>query len=155
MAHVVVQNFDAAKELIKRGSLSADDKAILGSYPQETYHHKDSPVSKQDHGQFLDSTYKCCHTHIYTNTYIYVVTQGGQDQYKEGEFNLLFYAIKTRNHDAFEVVLPKSDVLWQNSIGMLFSRRPKNIVHLSMISKIMCEICYNQYTCKFSPELLI
>ena len=75
------------------------------------------------------------HTHIYTNTYIYVVTQGGKDENKEGEFNLLFYAIKTRNHDAFEVVLPKSDVLWQNSIGVLFSlqkesRRPKNFVQL-------------------------
>ena len=55
-SHIVVQSFAAAKELIKRGSLSADDKAILGSYPQETYHHKDSPVSKQDHGQFLDCT---------------------------------------------------------------------------------------------------
>ena len=67
--------------------------------------------------------------------HINVVTQGGKDEYKEGEFNLLFYAIKTRNHDAFEVVLPKSDVLWQNSIGVLFSlqkesRRAKNFVQL-------------------------
>ena len=46
-SQIVVQSFAAGKELIKRGSLSADDKAILGSYPQETYHHKDSPVLKQ------------------------------------------------------------------------------------------------------------
>ena len=49
---------------------------------------------------------------------IYVVTQGGKDESKEGEFNLLFYAIKTRNHDAFAVVLQKSDFRWQNSIGV-------------------------------------
>ena len=46
-SQILVQSFSAAKELIKRGSLSADDKVILGSYPQETYHHKDSPVLKQ------------------------------------------------------------------------------------------------------------
>ena len=49
---------------------------------------------------------------------IYVVTQGGKDESKEGEFNLLFYAIKTRNHDAFTEILPKSNVSWQNSIGV-------------------------------------
>ena len=46
-SQIVVQSFEAGKELIKSGILSADDKAILGSYPQETYQHKDSPVRKQ------------------------------------------------------------------------------------------------------------
>ena len=55
----------------------------------------------------------------------HVVTQGGKDESKEGDFNLLFYAIKTRNDGAFAVVLPKSDVRWQNSIGvfLLFTKR--------------------------------
>ena len=44
---ILVQSFTAAKEFVKRGSLSADDKAILASYPQETYQHNDSPVSKE------------------------------------------------------------------------------------------------------------
>ena len=43
------------------------------------------------------------------------LSQGGKD---EGEFNLLFHSIKTKNQDAFEIVLPKSKVGWTNSIGM-------------------------------------
>ena len=46
-SQIVAQSFAAAKELIKSGSLSADEKAILGSYPPETYQHKDSPVLKK------------------------------------------------------------------------------------------------------------
>ena len=109
-SQILVQSFTAAKELIKRGSLSADDKVILGSYPQETYHHKDSPVLKQT-SWFLDCTNLLSH-------FVHVDTQGGKDESKEGEFNLLFYAIKTRNYDAFTEILPRSDVSWQNSIGV-------------------------------------
>ena len=36
---------------------------------------------------------------------------------KEGEFNLLFYAINARNKDAVSIILPKSGVDWQNSSG--------------------------------------
>ena len=90
---IVVQSFKAAKELIKRGSLSPDDKAILESYPAETYQHKDSP--------------------------------GGKDESKSGEFNLLFYAVKARNQDALDIILPRSNVLWQNSIGMFIVHNKK------------------------------
>ena len=51
---ILVQSFTAAKEFIKRGILSADDKAIFASYPAEIYHHKDLPVSRKADKQFLD-----------------------------------------------------------------------------------------------------
>ena len=44
---ILVQSFIAAKEFVQRGSLSADDKVILASYPAEIYHHKDLPVSRK------------------------------------------------------------------------------------------------------------
>ena len=42
---------------------------------------------------------------------------------KEGEFNLLFYAINARNKDAVSIILPRSSVGWQNSSGIFSSRQ--------------------------------
>ena len=95
-SQIAKQNFEAAKNFVKRGSLTADEKAILESFPPEVFCHTDPSVEKQ--------------TDKIKGLWLY---QGK----KEGEFNLLFYAINARNKDAVSIILPKSGVDWQNSSG--------------------------------------
>ena len=95
-SQIAKQNFEAAKNFVKRGSLTADEKAILESFPPEVFSQTDPSVEKQ--------------TDKIKGLWLY---QGK----KEGEFNLLFYAINARNKDAVSIILPKSSVGWQNSSG--------------------------------------
>ena len=95
-SQIARQNFEAAKNFVKRGSLTADEKAILESFPPEVFSQTDPSVEKQ--------------TDKIKGWWLY---QGK----KEGEFNLLFYAINARNKDAVSIILPKSGVDWQNSSG--------------------------------------
>ena len=99
-SQIAKQNFEAAKNFVKRGSLTADEKAILESFPPEVFSQTDPSVEKQ--------------TDKIKGLWLY---QGK----KEGEFNLLFYAINARNKDAVLIILPKSDVGWQNSSGIFSS----------------------------------
>ena len=46
-AQILVENYSAAKSFVRNGSLSADDKAILGGYQQEIFNHTDLPVRKK------------------------------------------------------------------------------------------------------------
>ena len=43
---IIVQSFNAAKDLVKRGNPSADNKTKLEAFPQEIFDHSDSPVRK-------------------------------------------------------------------------------------------------------------
>ena len=46
-AQILVESYSAAKGFVRNGSLSADDKAILGGYQQEIFNHTDLPVRKK------------------------------------------------------------------------------------------------------------
>ena len=46
-SQIARQNFEAAKSFVKRGSLTADEKAILESFPQEVFSQTDPSVEKQ------------------------------------------------------------------------------------------------------------
>ena len=46
-SQIARQNFEAAKSFVKRGSLTADEKAILESFPQEVFCLTDPSVEKQ------------------------------------------------------------------------------------------------------------
>ena len=43
---IIVQSFNAAKDLVKKGNLSADDKTKLEAFPPEIFNHSDSLVRK-------------------------------------------------------------------------------------------------------------
>ena len=46
-SQIARQNFEAAKNFVKRGSLTADEKAILESFPEEVFSQTDPSVEKQ------------------------------------------------------------------------------------------------------------
>ena len=46
-SQIARQNFEAAKNFVKRGSLTAEEKAILESFPQEVFSQTDPSVEKQ------------------------------------------------------------------------------------------------------------
>ena len=46
-SQIAKQNFEAAKNFVKRGSLTADEKAILESFPPEVFSQTDPSVEKQ------------------------------------------------------------------------------------------------------------
>ena len=43
-SQIARQNFEAAKNFVKRGSLTADERAILESFPQEVFSQTDPSV---------------------------------------------------------------------------------------------------------------
>ena len=46
-AQILVESYSAAKSFVRNGSLSADDKAILGGYEQEIFNHTEATVRKK------------------------------------------------------------------------------------------------------------
>ena len=46
-SQIARQNFEAAKNFVNRGSLTADEKVILESFPQEVFCHTDPSVERQ------------------------------------------------------------------------------------------------------------
>ena len=53
-SQILVESYTAAKGFVRNGSLSADDKAILESYPREIFDHKDLPVRKTISDRLFD-----------------------------------------------------------------------------------------------------
>ena len=96
--------FEAAKALVKKGSLTADEETILELFPQEIFDQTDLLVWTHFAEEIKFDTFD--------------FTQGDKDVSGDGEFNLLFYSIKTRSKDAFDIVPPRSNVCWQNSLGI-------------------------------------
>ena len=46
-SQIARQNFEAAKNFVKRGSLTADEKAILESFPPEVFSKTDPSVESK------------------------------------------------------------------------------------------------------------
>ena len=46
-AQILVESYSAAKRFVRNGSLSADDKAILGGYEQEIFNHTEPSVGEK------------------------------------------------------------------------------------------------------------
>ena len=104
-------SFSQAKVLILKQRLSADEVQKLESAPQAIFTERDKEVLFY----FILLLQKLCNLNFpgFFSLSIISLFQGEEDH------TLLFHSVKSGNKQAFDVVLKRSDVNWQNDKGTL------------------------------------
>ena len=116
MADGGVLSFSQAKALILKQNLSAAEVQILQNAPQTVFAEFDKEVFSF---YFVQFSCHCYYHHFFVLFLIFhqFLFEGEEDH------NLLFHSVKSGNKQAFEIVLKRSDVNWQNGKGTELERR--------------------------------